>query len=53
MFNYEVIQRFNETEIHIYKYIQANWDKVPYMTIRELAGDLHVSTSGLHHCPDV
>lgn len=47
MFSYEEIQKFNETEILIYKYIIANIEKIPYMTIRELANDIHISTSTL------
>lgn len=45
MFSYDIIQKFNETEILIYKYIIANQDKIPFMTIRELANELNVSTS--------
>ena len=45
MFSYEDIQKYNETEMSIYKYIVSNIDKVQYMTIRELAGKLSVSTS--------
>ncbi|WMJ87038.1 MurR/RpiR family transcriptional regulator [Anaerocolumna sp. MB42-C2] len=45
MFSYENIQKFNETEITIYKYIMDNSEKIPYMTIRELADVIHVSTS--------
>lgn len=45
MFSYDIIQRFNETEILIYKYIISNQDKIPFMTIRELASELNVSTS--------
>lgn len=37
MFSYEEIQKYNETDICIYKYIVSNIDKVQYMTIRELA----------------
>ena len=37
MFTYDVIQKFNDTEIHIYKFIVASLDKIPYMTIRELS----------------
>lgn len=47
MFSYDLIQQFNETEISIYKYIQSNRDKVIYMTIRELAAQLHLSTSSI------
>ncbi len=45
MFSYEEIQKFNETEILIYKFIISNIEKIPYMTIRELASDIHISTS--------
>jgi DNA-binding MurR/RpiR family transcriptional regulator len=45
MFSYDIIRKFNETEILIYKYIIANQGKVTFMTIRELAKELNVSTS--------
>lgn len=45
MFSYDNIQKFNETEIKIYKFIINNEEKIPYMTIRELANATHVSTS--------
>lgn len=45
MFSYEEIQKYNETDIRIYKYIVSNIDKIQYMTIRELAKELQVSTS--------
>lgn len=45
MFTYHNIQKFSDTETYIYKYVIANSDKVFYMTIRELASELHVSTS--------
>ena len=45
MFSYEEIQKYNETDIRIYKYIVSNIDKIQYMTIRELAKEIHVSTS--------
>lgn len=45
MFSYEEIQKYNETDICIYKYIVSNIDKVRYMTIRELAKAIHISTS--------
>ncbi len=45
MFSYEEIQRYNESDIRIYKYIISNTDKVQYMTIRELAKELQVSAS--------
>ena len=45
MFSYEEIQKYNETDIRIYKYIVSDIDKIQYMTIRELAKELQVSTS--------
>ena len=54
LFPYEVVQDFNETDIRIYKYILSSLDKIPYMTIRELAGTLHLSTSSvLRFCEKV
>lgn len=47
MFSYDMIQKFNETEIIIYKYIVENSEKIPYMTIRELAKDLNMSPSSV------
>lgn len=45
MFSYDNIQKFNETEVRIYKFIIDNGEKIPYMTIRELADEIQVSTS--------
>lgn len=45
MFTYGNIQKFNETEIKIYKFIVENGEKIPYMTIREFADEVQVSTS--------
>jgi Transcriptional regulators len=45
MFTYDTIQKFNETEIKIYKFIVENGEKLPYMTIREFADEVQVSTS--------
>ena len=45
MFSYEEIQKYSETDIRIYKYIVSNIDKIQYMTIRELANEVQVSTS--------
>ena len=41
----EEIQKYTETDIRIYKYIVSNFDKIQYMTIRELANEIQVSTS--------
>ncbi len=45
MFEYQQIERMNETDGRIAHYIMANQDKVPYMTIRELAKEISVSTT--------
>lgn len=45
LFTYDTIQKFNETEMTLYKYIISNLEKIPYMTIRELAAAISVSTS--------
>ena len=45
MFSYEEIQKYNETDMRIYKYIVSHIDTLQYMTIRELAKELQVSTS--------
>lgn len=45
MFTYDNIQKFNETEIKIYKFIIENGEKIPYMTIREFADEVQLSTS--------
>lgn len=45
MFSYDELQKYNETDIRIYKYIVSNFEKIQYMTIRELAEELQVSTS--------
>ncbi len=47
LFSYEHIQRFNQTELGIYKYITANKEKAAYLTIRELAEENHVSTASI------
>ncbi len=45
IFTSEIIGSFNELETSIYNYISKNKDKVPYMRIRELAAETHVSTA--------
>jgi|AKZA01.1.fsa_nt_gi Transcriptional regulators len=47
MFSAEIIKLFNERELMIYEYIVKHSDKVPYMTIRELARETNTSTSTL------
>lgn len=51
MFSYDEIQKYNETDLRIYKYIISNTEKIQYMTIRELAGELGLSsTTVLRFC---
>ncbi len=45
MFDYEKIKSFNELEMLVYNYITEHKQEVKYMTIRELAEAIHVSTS--------
>lgn len=45
LFSYENVQKFNETDLEIYKYVLANEQDVTYMSIRQLAKATCVSTS--------
>lgn len=45
MFSYEKIQKLNDLELLVYDYIIKNKQVVIFMTIRELADAVHVSTS--------
>lgn len=45
MFTEKEIMSFNELEMSVYKFILNNKNKIPYMTIRELASETHVSTT--------
>lgn len=45
MFHYEVIKSLNDLEMLVYDYIMKNKQTVIYMTVRELADAVHVSTS--------
>ena len=45
MFTHEMIKSLNQLEMDIYNYIISNEDKVVYMKVRELAGEVHVSTT--------
>lgn len=45
MFSYEILQSYNELEMLVYNYVMEHKEEVKYMTIRELAGEIHVSTS--------
>ena len=45
MFSSSEIKKFNNVEMLIYNYILQNSKQIPYMTIRESADSVHVSTS--------
>ena len=45
MFSYEQIKSFNDIEMTVYNYMMQNSQNIRYMTIRELADEIHVSTS--------
>ena len=45
IFTYEQIQKLSETEIQIYHYILEHKETIEYLTIRELAEKVHVSTA--------
>ena len=54
MFTYEQIRQMNDLEIMIYNYVISNGEEVAGMTIRELAQQLHVSsTTILRFCAKV
>lgn len=45
------IQNMNELEMQVYQYVMKHQNSVPYMRIRELAAEAHVSTTTiLHFC---
>lgn len=45
MFNYEILKSLNDMEMLVYDYLMKNKEKVTYMTVRELADEVHVSTA--------
>ncbi len=45
MFEYEVLQSYNELEMLVYNYVMEHKEEVKFMTIRELSEAVHVSTS--------
>lgn len=45
MFEVEQIKALNELELEVYRYVIKNKERVQYMRIRELADEVHVSTS--------
>ena len=51
LFNAQQVQTLNELELLVYRYIVAHPNTVPFMRIRELAAEAHVSTTTvLHFC---
>lgn len=45
MFEYHVLQSYNDLETLVYSYVMEHKEEVKYMTVRELAEAVHVSTS--------
>lgn len=45
MFTYEQIQSLNTLEIEVYNYVLTHMEQVQHMKIRELADEVHVSTT--------
>lgn len=45
MFSIQNIQGLNDLELSVYQYVMQHQDAIPYMRIRELASDAHVSTT--------
>lgn len=45
LFTEEDLHSFTELEFEIYNFIRQNGNKIPYMTIRELSEEAHVSTT--------
>ena len=45
MFTYKQIESLNDLELQVYEYIIKNHDIVLKLTIRELAKNVHVSTT--------
>ena len=51
MFTAQELKSLNELEMLVYQYVTAHRSAVPYMRIRELATEAHVSTTTvLHFC---
>lgn len=45
MFKYEEIKQLNDLEMLVYDYVMKNKKQITFMTVRELAAAVHVSTS--------
>ena len=45
MFTVDQIKSLNELELSVYHYVMQHQSAIPYMRIRELAAEAHVSTT--------
>ena len=45
LFSCQVMNQFGELDYQVYNYMLKNSEKIPYMTIREVAKEAHVSTT--------
>ena len=45
MFAYEEIKQLNDLEMLVYDYVMKNKKQITFMTVRELAAAVHVSTA--------
>lgn len=45
LFTSQIMEQFGELDYEVYNYILRNSEKIPYMTIREVAKEAHVSTT--------
>ena len=45
LFTRQVMEQFGELDYEVYNFILKNSEKIPYMTIREVAKEAHVSTT--------
>lgn len=50
MFTAQALKSLNELEMLVYQYVMEHRFAVPYMRIRELATETHVSTTVLRFC---
>lgn len=50
MFTAQALKSLNELEMLVYQYVMEHRSAVPYMRIRELATEAHISTTVLHFC---
>lgn len=45
LFSQEALSQFSDLDYEVYNFILKNSEKIPYMTIREVANEAHVSTT--------